>query len=328
MDYVRAGGHRLELKRIDPGVHANEPPGTLIFLHEGLGSAALWKDFPERVAQRTGCPAVVYSRYGYGKSDRLERAHSVDYMHREALDTLPELLSQLAIEDPILIGHSDGASIALIYAGAQRGPLRGLVAMAPHVFVEDVTAASIAQAKVAFETTDLPQRLGRYHDDPVSTFYGWNDIWLHPEFRAWNIEACLAKIAVPILLIQGEDDQYGTRAQVDAIARQVSGPVEVLMLDQCRHSPHGDRAEATAEAIAVCVGKLRYERPVTSDLESVTSDGWRVTGDDVRYLPLQGGGQEGDGGNARILGPHPHLDPPLEGEGPVHCVREHSLRSR
>jgi pimeloyl-ACP methyl ester carboxylesterase len=255
MEYVQAGGHRLELERIEPAVDANGPSGTLVFLHEGLGSTALWKDFPERVARRTGCPAAVYSRYGYGKSDRLERAHAVDYMHREALDTLPELLSQLAIVDPILIGHSDGASIALIYAGAQRGPLRGLVAMAPHVFLEAVTVASIAQARVAFETTDLPQRLGRYHDDSASTFYGWNDTWLHPEFRAWNIEAYLPKIAVPILLIQGEDDQYGTRAQVDAIAQQVCGPVEVLMLDQCGHSPHIDRADATAEAIAVFVGR-------------------------------------------------------------------------
>src|SRR4051794_16238604 len=256
MEYLQAGGHRPGLRRIERAADADGRAGTLVFLHEGLGSVALWKDFPERVARGTGCAAVVYSRYGYGKSDRLERAHAVDYMHREALDTLPEVLSQLAIIDPILIGHSDGASIALIYAGAQRGPLRGLVAMAPHVFVEDITVASIEQAKVAFETTDLRQRLGRYHDDSASTFYGWNDIWLHPEFRAWNIEASLPKIRVPILVIQGEDDQYGTRAQVDAIAQQVAGPVELRMLDQCGHSPHVDQVDATVEAIAEFVGKL------------------------------------------------------------------------
>jgi len=229
---------------------------TLVLLHQGLGSAGMWGDFPERLAAATGLGVFAYSRQGYGHSSPAQLPRALDFMHREAREILPRVLDAIGFRQGVLVGHSDGASIALIYAGAQRGPLRGLVAMAPHVFVEDVTAASIAQAKVAFETTDLPQRLGRYHDDPVSTFYGWNDIWLHPEFRAWNIEAYLAKIAVPILLIQGEDDQYGTRAQVDAIARQVSGPVEVLMLDQCRHSPHGDRAEATAEAIAVFVGKL------------------------------------------------------------------------
>jgi pimeloyl-ACP methyl ester carboxylesterase len=256
VEYVQAGGHRLELKRIEPAVDTSRAPGTLVFLHEGLGSIALWKDFPERAARITGCPAVVYSRYGYGKSDRLERAHAADYMHREALDALPELLSKLSIVNPILIGHSDGASIALIYAGAQRGPLRAVVAMAPHVFVEDMNIASIAQAKLTFETTDLPQRLARYHDDSTATFYGWNEIWLHPEFRSWNIETYLPKIAVPVLLIQGEDDQYGTRGQIDAIARQVSGPVEVLMLDHCGHPPHVDRADATAEAIGKFVGCL------------------------------------------------------------------------
>jgi pimeloyl-ACP methyl ester carboxylesterase len=221
-----------------------------------LGSVSLWKDFPERVARRTGCPALVYSRYGYGKSEHLQRPHGVDYMHCEALETLPEVLAALSIADPILIGHSDGASIALIYAGAHRGPLRGLVLMAPHVFVEDVTVSSIAQAKVAFETTDLPRKLGRYHDDVAATFYGWNDIWLHPEFRYWNIEASLPGIVVPTLLIQGEQDQYGTRAQVDAVARQVSGPVQLIMLDRCGHAPQVDRAEATEDAIAAFVETL------------------------------------------------------------------------
>jgi pimeloyl-ACP methyl ester carboxylesterase len=253
---VQAGGHRLECKWIVPDGAASASRGTLVFLHEGLGSVSLWKDFPGRVARRTGCSALVYSRYGYGKSERLQRPHAVDYMHREALDTLPEVLAALSISDPILIGHSDGASIALIYAGAQRGPLRGLVLMAPHVFVEDVTVSSIADAKVAFETTDLPRRLGRYHDDVAATFYGWNDIWLRPEFRDWNIEASLPGIEVPTLLIQGEQDQYGTRAQVDAVARQVSGPVRLIMLDGCGHAPQVDRVDATEEAIAAFVEAL------------------------------------------------------------------------
>ena len=180
-------------------------------------------------------------------------------MHREALDTLPDLLAGLSVRDPILIGHSDGASIALIYAGAQRGPLSGLVLMAPHVFVEDVTVDSIARAKTTFETSDLARRLGRHHDDATSTFYGWNDVWLRPEFRAWNIEEYLGHITAPTLLIQGEDDQYGTRAQVDAIATRVSGPVELIMLDACGHAPHVDREEATVEAIARFVGSLVKE---------------------------------------------------------------------
>ena len=179
-------------------------------------------------------------------------------MHREALDVLPEILDQLDIEAPILIGHSDGASIALIHAGAGKRPVRAVIAMAPHVFVEDITVRSIAEAKVAFQGTDLAGRLGRYHVDVVSTFRGWNDIWLHPDFLQWNIEAVLAGIAVPVLLIQGEDDQYGTLAQVEAIARQVSGPVETLMLLDCEHSPHlSPQQDATIAAIAGFVARLR-----------------------------------------------------------------------
>jgi len=249
VEFVQAGGHRLEIRRIESAAASHGPAGTLVFLHEGLGSVALWKEFPQRLARRTGCPALVYSRYGYGKSDRLQERHAVDYMHREALDTLPELLSNLAIRDPILIGHSDGASIALIYAGARRGPLLGAVLMAPHVFVEEITVTSIAQARVAFETTDLARKLARYHDDPAASFYGWNDIWLRPEFRSWNIEEYLPRVVAPVLLIQGMNDEYGTRAQVDAIARQVSGPVDLTMLDQCGHLPHVDQAEETEKAM-------------------------------------------------------------------------------
>jgi pimeloyl-ACP methyl ester carboxylesterase len=249
MPFLDAGGHRLEYKWVDaPSGSSSEDP-ALVLLHEGLGSVALWKDFPERLAEAAGRQVLVYSRYGYGKSDRLAAARKVDYMHREALETLPQVLDALSIRSPILVGHSDGASIALIHAGAARRPLRGVVAMAPHVFVEDVTVSSIAQAKVTFETTDLASRLGRYHDDAVSTFRGWNDIWLHPDFRAWNIEEYLPRITVPVLVIQGEDDQYGTAAQVEAIAHKVKAPVETLMLAQCAHSPHVDQREATLEAI-------------------------------------------------------------------------------
>ncbi len=228
----------------------------LVFLHEGLGSVALWKRFPDTVAEATGCSALVYSRYGYGKSDPLTEPRRVDYMHREALEVLPELLDALSVRNPILIGHSDGASIALIHAGAGTRDVAGVVAMAPHVFVEDVSITSIAAAKVAFETTDLPAKLGRYHDDVTSTFRGWNDIWLHPDFRAWNIEAYLAGIRCPLLLIQGEDDEYGTMAQLEAIERQLADSARIVKLARCGHSPHVDQKEATLHAIAAFVAGL------------------------------------------------------------------------
>jgi pimeloyl-ACP methyl ester carboxylesterase len=254
--FVQAGGHRLETRCVRP-LHpgATERP-TLVFLHEGLGSVALWKGFPDLVVEATGCPAVVYSRYGYGESEALAAPRRVDYMHREALQVLPDLLAQLGIANPILIGHSDGASIALIHAGAGKWAVRGLVAIAPHVFVEDISIAAIAQAKAAFETTGLPAKLGRFHRDVVSAFRGWNDIWLHPDFRAWNIEDYLPTLACPVLLIQGEDDQYGTMAQISAIERQVAGPVRTVKLAACGHSPHVEQKAATLEAIAAFVARV------------------------------------------------------------------------
>jgi len=239
-------GRRLEVQRI-AGATYSEP--ELVFLHEGLGSISHWKDFPERVAVKTGCPVTVYSRYGCGNSDLLSEDRSVSYMHEEGLHVLPDLLAQLHIEDPILIGHSDGASIALIHAGAH-DRVRGLVLLAPHVFVEELSVASIAEAKSKFETTDLPEKLARHHRDAARTFWGWNRIWLHPDFRSWNIEEYLLRITCPILVIQGLDDQYGTMAQVQAIAQQAGGPVEVLPLAECKHSPQRDQADATLAAIA------------------------------------------------------------------------------
>ena len=265
MDFLKAGGHRLEYQIHLPGSLADADAvsrPTLVFLHEGLGSVALWKQFPRQVAEAAGCPALVYSRHGYGKSEKLEAPHAVDYMHHEALDVLPAILDQLGIDSPVLIGHSDGASIALIHAGAGKRPVRGVVAMAPHVFVEDITVKSIAGAKATFQNADLAERLGRYHDDAVSTFWGWNDIWLHPDFRRWNIEDYLAGIRCPVLLIQGEDDQYGTPAQVEAIARQVAGPVETLMLPDCAHSPHqSQQKDATIAAITAFVRNLTSLAP-------------------------------------------------------------------
>jgi pimeloyl-ACP methyl ester carboxylesterase len=245
-------GHELEVQRI---TGRNPAAPELVFLHEGLGSVSHWRDFPARVAEATGCPVTVYSRYGAGNSDVLAEARAVRYMHDEGLAALPDLLSQLQIEDPILVGHSDGGSIAIIYAGAH-DHVRGLVLLAPHVFVEDLSVASIAEAKVTFQTTNLGEKLGRHHRDATRTFWGWNNIWLHPEFRHWNIEEYLPKITCPILVIQGQDDQYGTMKQVEAIKKQVAGPVEVLGLANCKHSPQRDQPDGTLKAICRFVSEI------------------------------------------------------------------------
>ena len=249
---VLAGGKRLETVWIEP-----RRPGraTIVMLHEGLGSIALWKDFPQRLATATGCSVLVYSRYGHGSSDRLMEKRSVEFMHHEGEVVLPELLDKLNIHRPILLGHSDGGSISIIFAGKHPGAVRGLILEAPHVFVEDLTIASIEQAKVTYEMTDLPKRLGRYHAHVDATFWGWNDIWLDPKFRAWNIEEYLPAIRCPILCIQGEDDEYGTAAQVKAIAA-VAPQTDVVMLPDCKHSPHRDQPEQTLQRMVEFVAGL------------------------------------------------------------------------
>jgi len=252
MPFVKGGGRRIEYERIEVA-RVGRP--TLVFLHEGVGSVAMWRDFPSRVAHATGCDALVYSRYGYGNSDALREPRTVRYMHDEALVALPELLDKFALERPILVGHSDGASIALIHAGGTDRPLTGLVAMAPHVMVEDISVTSIAAARVAYETTDLRAKLARYHAAVDSAFWGWNRIWLDPEFRDWNIEAYLPRIKCPVLAIQGEDDEYGTLEQLRRIGAQVAA-AELVDLADCRHSPHKDQPEAVLEAITRFVDRI------------------------------------------------------------------------
>jgi pimeloyl-ACP methyl ester carboxylesterase len=253
MPFTKAQGHRIEYDIIGD---ASSGAPTLVFLHEGLGSLALWRDFPAKVARAAGCRALVYSRYGYGQSDPITGPRGVRFMHDEALLALPELLDQLEVVKPVLFGHSDGASIALIHAGSGCRPVAGVIAMAPHVFVEDVTVRSIEVARRTYQTTDLRDKLRRYHADPDSAFWGWNDAWLDPEFRGWNIEEFLPSITVPVLAIQGADDEYGTMAQVDGIAR-LAADVETLRLDRCGHSPHRDRAEAVIEAAERFLGRPR-----------------------------------------------------------------------
>jgi len=252
MPFLTAAGHRLEYERL-PG-----RPGapTLILLHEGLGSVALWRDFPQKLAQATGAPLVVYSRYGYGQSDRLAAPRGPRYMHDEALESLPALRQALALDDVILVGHSDGASIALIHAGSGQWPVRALILEAPHVFVEAMNLASIEAARRTYATTDLRRRLARYHADVDSAFRGWNDAWLSAAFGDWTIEEYLPGIACPVLAIQGADDEYGTPAQLETIARGVKGPFEPLVLRHCKHSPHRDQEATVLEAMAEFVARV------------------------------------------------------------------------
>ncbi len=225
-----------------------------VFLHEGLGSLAMWRDFPARVCDAAGCRGLVWSRAGYGRSLPSARAErwSPDYMHREATDVLPALLAAL---DPaptgptVLVGHSDGGSIALLFAARFPSRVAALAVLAPHIRVEDLSIASIEAARAAWSTTDLPRRLARHHDDAEAVFRRWNDIWLAPAFRSWSIEAELDAIGCPVLAIQGLDDEYGTLAQIRGIAARVAATT-LLELPACGHSAHRDQPDATVAAVA------------------------------------------------------------------------------
>jgi len=253
MAFVDVLGRRIEFEDI-PRAKPDAP--DLVLLHEGLGSLAMWRDFPAKLAAATGCRTVTYSRWGYGKSAPKPRPWDTLYMHRAALEGLPALRAALDIENPVLVGHSDGASIALIHAGAGSWPVKGLILEAPHVFVEDISIKGIEEAKTAYQDGDLKRRLARYHDDPDGVFWGWNDIWLAPEFRAWNIEEYLPTVGCPVLAIQGADDQYGTLDQVNAVGRQVRGTFEKLVLEDCMHAPHRDQEEDTLAAMAAFVAAV------------------------------------------------------------------------
>ena len=254
MPSVRAAGRTLAYEWVGEG---QDGKPTLVFLHEGLGSIRQWRDFPAKLSETTGRRALVYDRYGYGQSDVLaEQRRTVRFMHDEALVSLPEVLSELEVENPILIGHSDGASIALIHAGAGHA-VRGVVAMAPHVFIEPPCLRSIDKAKESFENTDFAARLGRYHRDARKTFYGWADVWLDPEFKGWDIRKdYLPGVRCPVLAIQGHDDEYGTMAQLDEIARRVRGRCELLKLDNCGHAPFRDQAETVLSAVKKFIDSL------------------------------------------------------------------------
>lgn len=220
-----------------------------MFLHEGLGCQQMWRDFPDRMAAATGCGALVYSRKGYGASDAVREPRPVRFMHDEALEVLPAVIKRFELEDIILFGHSDGASIAVVYAGEWPGSVRAMILEAPHVFVEPICTERIARIAREYETTRLRERLTRYHGENTdSMFKTWTQVWLLPEFLQWNIEEYLPDIESPVLVVQGEDDEYGTLRQVDAVVSQVRGPAKSLVLPRCGHSPHSDRPQEVLEA--------------------------------------------------------------------------------
>jgi pimeloyl-ACP methyl ester carboxylesterase len=249
-----AGGKSLEWGSFGP------TPGqgsVLVMLHEGLGCLALWRDFPARLAEATGLPVFAYSRAGYGRSDPIDLPRPLDYMTREAVVVLPDVLDAIGAASYVLLGHSDGATIAAEYAGrTQDQRIRGLILMAPHVFTEPMNLAEIENAKATFEATDLKARMAKYHRDPELAFRGWNDAWLDPGFKDWNVAEVVDSISVPALVIQGRQDQYGTEKQVREIERRSPTSVEVAMLDDCRHSPQFDQPATTLALMTGFLEKL------------------------------------------------------------------------
>ncbi len=253
--FLQIGGQRLEYRMVGP--RPDRAP-TLVLLHEGLGCVALWGDFPDKLQKATGCGVFIYSRAGYGQSSPVKLPRPLTYMHDEAREVLPKLLDAIGFRQGLLVGHSDGASIAAIYAGThQDHRVGGLVLIAPHFFAEDPGLASIEEARKAYESGDLRPRLARWHADVDNAFRGWNGAWLDPGFRQWDITESLAYIRVPILIVQGEDDHYGTVAQIEAARRECYCPVEVVLLPGVRHSPQREAPDATLNAISAFVARAR-----------------------------------------------------------------------
>jgi pimeloyl-ACP methyl ester carboxylesterase len=254
---IAPAGRSLDIEYAWVGAADGAAP-PLVFLHEGLGSAAMWKDFPQRFCERHGLRGLVYSRFGYGRSTPRPAGErfAVDFMHREAREALPALLDALGIGRARLFGHSDGGSIALLAAAALPERIDAVVAVAPHCFVEPISVESIARARRAYLEEGLRERLAKYHDDVDSAFWGWNDVWLDPAFRDWNIEAELDAIRCPLLAVQGADDEYGTLEQIHAIARRLP-KTRLLALANCGHSPHRDQPEALIDAAGAFLRECR-----------------------------------------------------------------------
>jgi pimeloyl-ACP methyl ester carboxylesterase len=251
---VAVAGRAFDIEHAWVGVDDPRAP-LVVFLHEGLGSVSMWKDFPQQLCNAAGARGLVYSRPGYGQSTPRPHAEpwELDFMHRQACDLLPALLAALGVdtaaEPPWLFGHSDGGSISLIHAASFPGRVAGAIVMAPHILVEEFGLVSIRAAREAYMQGDLRAKLARHHADVDSAFWGWNDIWLHPLFPTWTIESLLPAIACPVLAIQGHDDPYGTMEQIDGIARRTPRTT-LLKLDHCGHSPHRDQPQAVLAAAA------------------------------------------------------------------------------
>lgn len=264
IDWSAAGASHLNVNGVSLECVCHGPPPTealtIVLLHEGLGCAALWRDFPQRLAEQTGLGVLVYSRQGYGQSDPVDLPRPLDFQTREALDVLPEVLTKAGVQQCVLLGHSDGATISAIYAGSvEDHRVRGLVLIAPHFFTEEMGLAEIAKARIAFSDTDLRDRMARYHSDPEGAFRGWNDAWLDPGFKDWNVADVIDYIRVPILAIQGREDQYGTLAQIEEIESRAYCPVDTVILD-CKHAPHLEAPVETLNAVQeYCARLLRIE---------------------------------------------------------------------
>ncbi len=266
---IVVAGRSLEVRRLGT-IDPHRP--TLVFLHEGLGCAALWRDFPDRVSAATGLAAIVYSRHGYGQSEPFDAPLTTRFMHDEALVSLPALLDASGVGRAILVGHSDGASIALIYAGERDQRVEAVVALAPHLFVEPITTASIAEISRRFPASDLPQRMAKYHRDPVATFRRWADIWLDPEFARWNIENAVAKVDCPVLALQGSQDEYGTIQQVRRVG-ELCPDARWICIESCGHSPHLDQPERVLDEVTRFITRLAehaFGQPVEEHYNSPT----------------------------------------------------------
>lgn len=255
IEYIQVGGRRLEIARHGPS--PAEAP-TLVFLHHGLGCVGTWRDFPAKLAAATGCGALVYSRLGYGRSDACALPRAVGFMHDEGLEVLPELLDVTGVRECVLVGHSDGGSIAIIYAGGTpAGPLRGVITEAAHVYFEPMTVRALREASESYQRGELRERLAKHHGQNTDcAFRGWNDAWLHPDFVDWDLREYVQRIAVPMLAIQGEDDEYGTPAQVESIVQLAPTDARGLMLPDCGHSPHLDLETEVLKAMSGFVSRV------------------------------------------------------------------------
>lgn len=256
--YVEAGGHRLFAERILPGKNLSKGKSpTIVFLHEGLGSIGQWRDFPAALCMMTGLAGLVYERWGYGKSDPVSLPRPTRYMHDEALTILPEILEKCAVRESILVGHSDGGTIALIFASVHPEHVLGVVTEAAHVFVEDVTVKGIEEAVQIYRTTDFPERLAKYHGaNTDGMFRGWAETWLSEEFRSWNVEEYLPGVLCPVLVIQGVEDRYGTPAQVESITGKVTGPAGKLLIPACGHIPHHEARPTVLAAVRQFIDEI------------------------------------------------------------------------